>query len=138
MKAQIVSNSSNEVQITLVEPVSGISDKRGQVQEFLDFHGGPGVQHIAFKVPDIIEAVDGMRKRGVIFLDIPDSYYDMLENRLQLNNFKIKENLKDVRRLKLLVDFDENGYLLQIFTKPMQDRPSLFVEVIQRHNFNVS
>ncbi|KAE9551898.1 hypothetical protein FO519_004889 [Halicephalobus sp. NKZ332] len=136
LKAQIVSNSSNEVQVTLVEPVSGISNKRGQVQEFLDFHGGPGIQHIAFKVSNITSVVDEMRKRGVIFLDIPDSYYDMLEKRLKSSNFEIEEKLKDVRKLKLLVDFDENGYLLQIFTKPMQDRPSLFVEVIQRHNFN--
>uniref|UniRef100_A0AC34RR05 VOC domain-containing protein n=1 Tax=Panagrolaimus sp. JU765 TaxID=591449 RepID=A0AC34RR05_9BILA len=102
LKAQIVSNSDNSVQVTIIEPVSNYLERRGQVQEFLDFHGGPGIQHIAFKVSDIVKTVDEMRERGVEFLDIPDTYYDQLEARLTSANMRIEENLKDVRKLKLL------------------------------------
>uniref|UniRef100_A0A914Z0A0 4-hydroxyphenylpyruvate dioxygenase n=1 Tax=Panagrolaimus superbus TaxID=310955 RepID=A0A914Z0A0_9BILA len=136
LKAQIVSNSSNEVQVTLVEPVPQNTKGRGQIREYLDFHGGPGIQHIAFKVDSIISIVAEMRSRGVQFLDIPDSYYDQLAKRLDGTPLRVKESLEDIQKQQLLIDFDENGYLLQTFSKPMQDRPSLFVEIIQRNNFN--
>uniref|UniRef100_A0AC35FNP9 4-hydroxyphenylpyruvate dioxygenase n=1 Tax=Panagrolaimus sp. PS1159 TaxID=55785 RepID=A0AC35FNP9_9BILA len=136
LKAQIVSNSSNNVQVTLVEPVPQNTKGRGQIREYLDFHGGPGIQHIAFKVDSIISIVAEMRNRGVQFLDIPDSYYIQLAKRLDGSPLRVKESLADIQKQQLLIDFDENGYLLQTFSKPMQDRPSLFVEIIQRNNFN--
>ena len=136
MKAQIVSNATNDVQVTLVEPVPQNTKGRGQIREYLDFHGGPGIQHIAFKVNSIVSIVSEMRDRGVQFLDIPDSYYEQLAKRLEGTSLHVEESLEDIRRQQLLIDFDENGYLLQTFSKPMQDRPTLFVEIIQRHNFN--
>uniref|UniRef100_A0A7E4VHQ2 4-hydroxyphenylpyruvate dioxygenase n=1 Tax=Panagrellus redivivus TaxID=6233 RepID=A0A7E4VHQ2_PANRE len=136
LKAQIVSNPSNSVQITLIEPVPTATKGRGQIQEYLDFHGGPGIQHVALNTHDIIAVVGELRHRGVEFLAIPDAYYDQLEVRLKKAGVNVEENLADVRKLQLLVDFDESGYLLQTFTKPVQDRPSLFFEIIQRHNFN--
>ncbi|KAH7714081.1 Protein C31H2.4 [Aphelenchoides avenae] len=136
LKAMIVTNASREVQVTLAEPVPVTRRTRGQLQEFLDFNGGPGIQHIAFKVDDIVSAVEQVRQRAVEFLDIPDSYYDQLEERLATSKVKVTQDLKEIRRLKILIDFDENGYLLQIFTKPVQDRPTLFIEIIERHNFN--
>nr|CAD2122109.1 unnamed protein product [Meloidogyne enterolobii] len=129
-------NNKNLVQIALVSPVNvnGIK-RRGQVKEFLDFHGQPGIQHIAFQTNNIIKQVEELQKRGLEFLKIPSCYYDLLEERLN-KNLKIKEDLNKIRELGILMDFDENGYLLQIFTKPVQDRATLFFEIIQRNNFN--
>uniref|UniRef100_A0A914CRD6 4-hydroxyphenylpyruvate dioxygenase n=1 Tax=Acrobeloides nanus TaxID=290746 RepID=A0A914CRD6_9BILA len=136
LKALLVANSKRDTQVTLVEPVPNSRRGRGQIQECLDYHGGPGIQHIAFNVNDIIAAIDEMRRRGVEFLPIPDSYYDQLELRLKDTNLNVIEDLTEIRRLKILMDFDSDGYLLQIFTRPVQDRPTLFIEIIQRHNFN--
>uniref|UniRef100_A0A915EMP7 4-hydroxyphenylpyruvate dioxygenase n=1 Tax=Ditylenchus dipsaci TaxID=166011 RepID=A0A915EMP7_9BILA len=138
LRAALVGNAHRNVKMTLVEPVTTKDGKgrRGQVQEFIDYHGGPGIQHIAFKVDDITTVVHKMRERGVEFLDIPESYYNQLELRLADSKIEVLENLQKIRKLKILIDFDNNGYLLQIFTKPMQDRPTLFVEVIQRHNYD--
>lgn len=136
LRAALVGNTERNVKMTLVEPVTMNERRMGQVQEFLHYHGGPGIQHIAFKVDDITAVVHNMRERGVEFLDIPESYYDQLELRLANSKIKVQEHLQKIRKLKILIDFDDNGYLLQIFTKPMQDRPTLFVEVIQRHNYN--
>uniref|UniRef100_A0A0K0EZR4 4-hydroxyphenylpyruvate dioxygenase n=1 Tax=Strongyloides venezuelensis TaxID=75913 RepID=A0A0K0EZR4_STRVS len=136
MNAWLVVNVSKEVQMTIAEPVTGTRRGRGQIQEFLDFHGGPGIQHLALRVENIIETVTNLKKRGVQFLSIPDEYYYDLKERLKGHYIKIYENLDDLQRLNILVDFDDKGYLLQIFTKPVQDRPTLFLEIIQRENFN--
>jgi 4-hydroxyphenylpyruvate dioxygenase len=104
-----------------------------QIQEYVDYYGGAGVQHIALNTKDIISAITALRERGLEFLSIPDSYYDNLRERLKASNFHIAEDLDKLQKLKILVDFDETGYLLQIFSKPCQDRPTLFLEVIQRH-----
>jgi len=133
LKASFVSNTLNTAKVVLVEPAEG--RRKGQVQEFLDFNGGPGIQHIAFRVSNILTVVHNMRERGVDFLDIPDSYYTLLEERISNSSINIKEDLVKIRKLKILLDFDEGGYLLQIFTKPCQDRPTLFLEVIQRDNY---
>ena len=91
-------------------------------------YGGPGVQHVALATDDIVAAVDALRRRGVRFLEVPDAYYDDLAGRVGV----IAEDLAELRRLRILADRDDEGYLLQIFTQPLQDRPTLFFEVIQR------
>lgn len=140
------------------EPAPG--KKKSQIQEYVDYYGGAGVQHIALNTQDIISAIKNLRSRGMEFLTVPDTYYDSLRKRLKADNIQIIEDLdvlqvksnmalfstknKNInvrnkfQELKILIDYDENGYLLQIFTKNMQDRPTLFLEVIQRHNHNVS
>ncbi|KAJ1548546.1 4-hydroxyphenylpyruvate dioxygenase (4HPPD) (HPD) (HPPDase) [Nowakowskiella sp. JEL0078] len=116
------------------EPVSG--SRKSQIQEYVDFHGGPGVQHIALLTNDIISSVHSLQARGVEFLAVPESYYTSLRTRLGSKFSKVSESLVALQRHQILVDFDENGYLLQIFTKPCEDRPTLFIEIIQRENHN--
>ena len=99
------------------------------MEEYLDFFHGPGVQHIAMSTGDIIHAVGQLRARGVRFLRVPDTYYDLLPERVG----KIEEDMAIIKELGILVDRDDEGYLLQIFTQPLQDRPTLFVEIIERH-----
>ncbi|CAI4225995.1 unnamed protein product [Auanema sp. JU1783] len=120
--------------MTLVE--SAKKNATDQISEFLYFNGGSGVQHIALLVDDIIETIEIMRERSVEFLSVPAVYYEMLGDRLKLSKVNVQESLEKIKELSILVDFDDNGYLLQIFTKPCQDRPTLFIELIQRHNFN--
>uniref|UniRef100_A0A671QIU7 4-hydroxyphenylpyruvate dioxygenase n=1 Tax=Sinocyclocheilus anshuiensis TaxID=1608454 RepID=A0A671QIU7_9TELE len=108
--------------------------KKSQIQEYIDYNGGPGVQHIALNTPNIIQAIVNLRARGMEFLSTPDNYYDTLRQNLKTAKIKVKEDLKTLQELKILVDYDDKGYLLQIFTKPVQDRPTLFLEVIQRNN----
>ena len=110
----------------LNEPAAG--KKKSQIEEYLDFYGGPGVQHIAMATGDIIETVQAMRHNDVSFLRVPQSYYDALPDRIG----DIKEDLDTLSDLGILVDRDDEGYMLQIFTKPVADRPTLFFEVIQR------
>jgi len=108
------------------EPAKGL--RRSQVDEYLDYYHGPGVQHIALHSEDIVESVDWLRRQGAEFLRAPDSYYESLPDRVGT----IDEDLERLRQLNILVDRDEHGYLLQIFTRPVEDRPTLFFEVIQR------
>ncbi|KJH49790.1 4-hydroxyphenylpyruvate dioxygenase [Dictyocaulus viviparus] len=141
MKAWLIANQDRKVQMTLAEPVCGRKG-RSQIDEFVSYNGGSGIQHIALLVDDIVANVTEMRKRSVEFLEVPSSYYDMLEERLQESKVELKEDIKKalvsklLRELCILMDFDDNGYLLQLFTKPVQDRPTLFLEIIQRRNFN--
>ena len=108
------------------EPAAG--RKRSQIEEYLDFYGGPGVQHVAMLTGDIIDTVERLRRQGVAFLHVPTTYYDDLTARIG----SIDEPLDELARLGILVDRDDEGYMLQIFTKPVQDRPTLFFEIIQR------
>jgi len=108
--------------------------KMSQIEEYVEFYGGSGVQHIALNTDDIIKSVELLYERGVEFLPIPDSYYETLEKRLSKAPITVKEDIQIIKKLKILVDFDDNGYLLQIFTKPVQDRPTVFYEIIQRRN----
>ncbi|KIH63035.1 putative 4-hydroxyphenylpyruvate dioxygenase [Ancylostoma duodenale] len=135
MKAWLITNEDQKVQMTLAEAVLGRKG-RSQIEEFVSYNGGPGIQHIALLVDDIVETVTEMRKRSVEFLHVPSSYYDMLEERLKSSKVELKEDMAKLRKLCILMDFDDNGYLLQLFTKPVQDRPTLFIEIIQRRNFN--
>ncbi|TNN65004.1 4-hydroxyphenylpyruvate dioxygenase [Liparis tanakae] len=108
------------------------------IVEYVDYNGGPGVQHIALNTSNIIQAVLNLRARGMEFLAAPDIYYSILRKNLKTAKIQVKEDLDRLQELKILVDFDDKGYLLQIFTKPVQDRPTLFLEVIQRNNHSVS
>lgn len=135
LRSIVVANYEETVKMPINEPANG--KKKSQIQEYVDFYGGGGVQHIALNTSDIVHAITNLKLRGTEFLQVPDTYYDQLEKRLKTDNFQIKEDLEVLRKLKILIDYDENGYLLQIFTKNMQDRPTLFCEVIQRRNHNV-
>ena len=112
------------------EPANGL--KKSQIQEYIDFYKGPGVQHIALSTKDIISTVKKLKSNGVEFLPTPKSYYKDLINRVG----EIKEDLEKIAEMGILIDSDEKGYMLQIFTKPIQDRPTLFFEIIQRKGSN--
>lgn len=126
LMSKVVSNGNGYIKFPINEPAEG--KKKSQIEEYLDFYNGPGVQHMAIATDDIIHTVSELRKRGVEFLEVPASYYDDLLDRVG----KIEEDLQPLKDLNVLVDRDEEGYLLQIFTKPVQDRPTLFYEIIQR------
>ncbi|XP_043508653.1 4-hydroxyphenylpyruvate dioxygenase [Frieseomelitta varia] len=134
LRSIVMTNWEETVKMPINEPAPG--KKRSQIQEYVEYYGGAGVQHIALNTNNIITAIQNLRARGVEFLHVPDTYYDMLRSRLKNNGIKILEDIDILQKLKILIDYDENGYLLQIFTKNMQDRPTLFIEVIQRHNHN--
>jgi 4-hydroxyphenylpyruvate dioxygenase len=116
------------------EPALG--KRKSQIQEYVDYYYGSGVQHIAINVENVIDVVDSLTKRGLEFLDIPSAYYENLRKRLKLSKIEVKEDIDTLQKLKILVDYDDQGYLLQIFTKPVEDRPTLFYEFIQRNNHN--
>jgi 4-hydroxyphenylpyruvate dioxygenase len=124
--SKVMSNGNGFVKFPINEPAEG--KKKSQVEEYLDFYLGEGVQHCALATNNIIETVTDLKKRGVEFLAIPGSYYDTVLGRVG----HIDEDLKPLRELGILVDRDDEGYLLQIFTKPVEDRPTLFFEIIQR------
>tara|TARA_B100001250_G_scaffold133984_1_gene114567 strand:- start:256 stop:705 length:450 start_codon:yes stop_codon:yes gene_type:complete len=125
-----MANDNEIVKMPINEPAEGL--KKSQIQEFIDYYETAGVQHLALSTKDIIRAVEVMRNNGVEFLPTPDSYYDNLEDRVG----QLDEDMEELKRLGILVDTDENGYMLQIFTKPLQDRPTLFFEIIQRKGSN--
>ncbi|MCH8967209.1 MAG: 4-hydroxyphenylpyruvate dioxygenase [Planctomycetes bacterium] len=127
LMSKVMENGSGKCKFPINEPAEG--RKKSQIQEYLDFYAGPGVQHIAMNTGDICKTVRMLRERDIDFLRIPDTYYDELSARVGA----IDEDLDDLRELGVLVDRDEDGYLLQIFTQPVQDRPTLFFEVIERH-----
>ena len=122
----MVSNGNGFIKFPINEPAEG--KKKSQIDEYLQFYNGPGVQHIAIATDNIIHTVSELRKRGVEFLHVPASYYEDVLDRVG----KIDEDLKPLKDLNILIDRDEEGYLLQIFTKPVEDRPTLFFEIIQR------
>ncbi len=122
----VMSDDSHAVKFPINEPAEG--RRKSQIQEYLDAYRGPGVQHVALLCKDVIQTVGQLKKKGVEFLGIPGSYYEELRERVG----EINEPLEELRSLGILVDKDEEGYLLQIFTKPVEDRPTLFFEIIQR------
>jgi 4-hydroxyphenylpyruvate dioxygenase len=126
LMSKVMSNGNGYVKFPINEPAEG--KKKSQVEEYLEFYNGEGVQHVAMATNNIIETVTDLQKRGVEFLHIPSNYYDTLLDRVG----HIDEELNALKRLGILVDRDDEGYLLQIFTKPVEDRPTLFYEVIQR------
>jgi 4-hydroxyphenylpyruvate dioxygenase len=131
LMSKVMSNGNGRIKFPINEPAKG--NKRSQIEDYLDFYESPGAQHIAVATDDIIATVTELRKRGVEFLSAPpQAYYDEIPARLGAHMSMVKEDLKEVAKLAILVDSDEEGYLLQIFTKPVEDRPTLFFEIIQR------
>lgn len=126
LKSVVMTTGRGGIVLPINEPATG--KKRSQIEEYLDFNKGPGVQHVALATDDIIATVSELRRRGVEFLTIPDSYYEQIEARVG----KIAEDLHVLKELQILVDRDDDGYILQIFTRPLADRPTLFFEIIQR------
>lgn len=126
LMSKVMSNGNGRVKFPINEPAEG--KKKSQIEEYLDFYGGPGVQHVAIATNNIIQTVTDLQNRGVEFLKVPGSYYDTLLDRVG----HIDEDLLPLKELGILVDRDDEGYLLQIFTKPVQDRPTVFFEIIQR------
>ncbi len=127
LMSKVVSSGDGRVKFPINEPA--VSRRRSQIDEYLEFYDGPGVQHIAVSTTDVVATVTELRARGVHFLRTPDSYYDGLAERIG----EIDESIDDLRRLGILVDRDDEGYLLQIFCKPLGDRPTIFFEIIERH-----
>jgi 4-hydroxyphenylpyruvate dioxygenase len=124
--SKVMADGSGRIKFPINEPAEG--RRKSQIEEYLDFYRGPGVQHIALATNDIISTVARLRESGVAFLTVPKTYYEMLPERVGT----IDEDLATLGRLGILVDRDEEGYLLQLFTKPVEDRPTVFYEIIQR------
>jgi 4-hydroxyphenylpyruvate dioxygenase len=127
LMSKVVTDGSGRLKFPINEPAEG--KRKSQIEEYIDFYRGAGAQHIAMATRDIVSCVAQLHERGVEFLTIPDEYYDEVPERVG----EIDEQVEDLRRLGILVDRDDEGYLLQIFTKPVGDRPTVFFEIIERH-----
>ncbi len=127
LMSKVMTDGAGKIKFPLNEPAEG--KRKSQIEEYLDFYGGPGAQHVAMTSNDIVATVEAMKRRGVRFLETPDAYYDEVGDRVG----EIEADYADLRRHRILADRDDDGYLLQIFTKTVQDRPTLFFEVIERH-----
>ncbi len=126
LKSKVMANDNFRIKFPINEPAKGL--KKSQIEEFLDFYMGPGPQHVALATNDIIATIADLRARGVEFLDVPDAYYDTVTERVG----QIDEDLEILKKHRILIDRDDEGYLLQLFSKPVQDRPTFFFEIIQR------
>jgi 4-hydroxyphenylpyruvate dioxygenase len=127
LMSKVMTDGEGKIKFPINEPAEG--KRKSQIEEYLEFHGGPGVQHVAMQSEDIVKTVAALREHGVLFMTTPDAYYDIVEERVG----EIEEDWADLRSMGILADRDEDGYLLQLFTKIVQDRPTLFFEVIERH-----
>ena len=127
LMSKVVTNGNGRVKFPLNEPAEG--KRKSQIDEYLEYYGGAGAQHIAVATRDIVRTVEQLKERGIEFLRTPETYYDDVPERIG----EIAEDFEDLKRLGILVDRDDEGYLLQIFTKPIGDRPTVFLEVIERH-----
>lgn len=145
LKSIVMASSNGKVRMPINEPAKG--KMKGQIEEFYDFYGGPGVQHVALRTRYILDTVSALRARGLEFNTISDTYYETLQKRLHDENIALYEDFNDLRKNHILVDFDPStkfrkgesyscNYILQIFSKPLHDRPTLFIEIIQRHHHN--
>jgi 4-hydroxyphenylpyruvate dioxygenase len=126
LMSKVMSNGNGRIKFPINEPAAGL--RKSQIEEYLDFYEGAGIQHVAVATDDIIGTVKELQRRGIEFLQVPGTYYDTLLERVG----EIEEDLAPLRELGILVDRDDEGYLLQIFTKPIQPRPTMFFEIIQR------
>jgi 4-hydroxyphenylpyruvate dioxygenase len=127
LMSKVMADGEGRIKFPINEPAEG--SRKSQIEEYLEFYGGAGVQHIALATTDIVDTISALRDRGVEFLRTPETYYEELPERVA----DIDEDLADLRELGILADQDDEGYLLQIFTKPIGDRPTMFLEVIERH-----
>lgn len=136
LKSIVMSSSNEVVKMPINEPALG--KKRSQIEEYVIFNSGAGVQHIAIQTPDILSTVSALRARGVQFIDVPATYYETVRMRLKTEkrSWELQEDFEAIQRLNILIDYDEGGYLLQLFTKPLMDRPTVFIEIIQRNSFD--
>jgi 4-hydroxyphenylpyruvate dioxygenase len=134
LRSIVMADWDEVIKMPINEPAVGL--RKSQIQEYVEYYGGAGVQHIALNSSDILGVIAQLKARGVDFLTVPEGYYQHLRQRLAHSSVQIQEDLDRIQELSILVDFDDQGYLLQIFTKPIEDRPTLFFEVIQRHNNN--
>lgn len=133
LKSTVMASENEVVKMPVNEPAIGL--RKSQIEEFVDFNDGPGIQHIAIRVTNIIDTIKKMREMGTQFIEVPDEYYVNLEKKLKSSKHpKIKETMKSIKKYGILVDFDEKGYLLQLFTKPIFERPTFFFEIIQRYH----
>ena len=132
----VMASPNNVVKMPINEPAPG--KKKSQIEEYVDFYSGAGVQHIALRTDNIIAAVTNLRARGVEFINVPSTYYATMRQRLKTDKrgWEMKEDFDVIEKLSILIDFDEGGYLLQLFTKPLMDRPTVFLEIIQRNEFD--
>jgi 4-hydroxyphenylpyruvate dioxygenase len=126
LMSKVMENGNGRVKFPINEPAEG--RRKSQIEEYLDYYMGPGAQHVALLTGDIIATMSRLRAAGIEFLRVPDTYYEMLPQRVG----EIREPMEAIRDLGILVDRDDEGYLLQVFTRPIQDRPTLFIEIIQR------
>ncbi|KAJ5959478.1 uncharacterized protein N7479_006628 [Penicillium vulpinum] len=133
LKSIVMASPNEIVKMPINEPAKG--KKQSQIEEYVDFYNGAGVQHIALHTDDIIRDITNLKARGVEFIKVPETYYIDMQARLKQSGLVLKEGFETIRSLDILIDFDEGGYLLQLFTKHMMDRPTVFLEIIQRHNF---
>lgn len=134
LKSVVMSSPNDVVKMPINEPAKG--KKQSQIEEYVDFYGGPGVQHIALRTDDIVRDITNLKARGVEFIKVPETYYDAMKVRLKRAGMKLNEDFEKLKELDILIDFDEGGYLLQLFTKHLMDRPTVFIEIIQRNNFD--
>ncbi|KAK5080824.1 hypothetical protein LTR24_008398 [Lithohypha guttulata] len=134
LKSVVMASPDERIKMPINEPATG--KKKSQIEEYVDFYGGAGVQHIALRTEDIVRDVTNLKSRGVEFITVPDSYYEQMEQRLQKAGLQITQDFEKLKKLGILIDFDENGYLLQLFTKHLMDRPTVFIEIIYRNNFS--
>ena len=132
LRSIVVADFDEVVKMPINEPAAG--KRKSQIQEYVEYYGGAGVQHVALVTTDIIRTVTALKDRGVEFLTIPDAYYERLRKGIEHAGIEVAEDIAILQKLKILVDYDDKGYLLQIFTKPVEDRPTLFFEIIERHN----
>jgi 4-hydroxyphenylpyruvate dioxygenase len=134
LKSIVMASPDEGIKMPLNEPAKGV--RKSQIEEYVDFYNGAGVQHIALRTDDIVRDVTNLSERGIEFISIPPSYYELMQTRLEKSGMKLDEDFETLRKLGILIDFDEGGYLLQLFTKHLMDRPTVFIEIIQRHNFS--
>lgn len=131
LMSKVMANGNGRIKFPINEPAEGM--RKSQIEEYLDFYEGEGVQHLALQTDDILKSVADLKSRGVEFLSAPpEAYYEMVPKRVQSFNHELAEDINKLKELGIMIDADEDGYLLQIFTKPLQDRPTLFFEIIQR------
>lgn len=134
LKSIVMASPDGKIKMPINEPAKGL--KKSQIEEYVDFYNGAGVQHIALRTDDIIRDVTNLGERGVEFIKVPDSYYKLMEKRLSSSSIKVTQDFEKLKELGILIDFDEGGYLLQLFTKHLMDRPTVFIEIIYRANFS--
>lgn len=132
LNSVVMADYDEVIKMPLNEPAPG--KRKSQIQEYVDYYHGAGVQHIALNTSNIIKTIELLRARGVEFLEVPNTYYENLKKNLPNISINIKEDIETLQKLKILIDYDDKGYLLQLFTKPVEDRPTLFFEFIQRNN----